>query len=479
MKNIEISPIMKTNKILTFFTVVLMVFAITSCVQDDDFSVPNSLGDEENERLETLLNKIDAGEVELKTISEVRNLFLNGAAQQIISEIAVKGYVSSSDETGNFYKEFFIQDSPTNPTAALKVVINQVDTYNQFNKGREVYIYLKDLYIGETNASTSFSQINVVTIGGKYDDFDGDILEITQNQKGLHVLRSTVTEVIEPVELNLSEITEAHVGMFVKLLDVQFPSSLQGQPYVDPTDDYDSQRLIESCSEANSFIMESSSFANFSDETLPTDGRGTISGIINSTYDGYDLVINLNTTEDVVMDQYRCDPVFEENFNSSTDGAVLDTTGWINYAEAGTALWMEDVYSGNGYARFTAYNSGESLNIGWLISPAIDLDAQDGEVLTFETEHSYPDLGHDPLEVLISTDFDGTEAGIASATWQSLTFDVSYIVDYDSWFTFTSSGPIDLSGYSGTAYIAFKYTGSDTANQNMTLDVDNVSIEVQ
>ena len=167
-----ILKIMKTSKLLNIALSVFALFAITACVQDDDFSIPNSLGNEENAKLNELLADTDAGTVQLKTIQEVKNLFVNGEAEQIVSEIAVKGYVTSSDETGNFYKELFIQDSPEDPTHALKVVLNQSDTYNQFNVGREVYIYLKDLYIGETNASTSGSQINVVTIGGQYDDFD-------------------------------------------------------------------------------------------------------------------------------------------------------------------------------------------------------------------------------------------------------------------------------------------------------------------
>jgi hypothetical protein len=295
---------MKTTKFLTLIFVLVATFAVTSCVQDDDYTVPSSLGNEENAGLVHLLNQIELGTVQLKTITEVRTLFDQYEAIQFESEIAVKGYVSSSDQTGNFYKEFFIQDDPTNPTATLKIVLNQVDTYNQFNMGREVFIYLKDLYIGETNTGD-----DVVTIGGQFDDFDNDILAITTNQIQDHLFRSDVTEMILPVELNVSEITESHIGMYVKLINVQFPINLTGQPYVDPTDDFDSQRSILSCDDSSVFPLESSSFANFSDITLPTDGKGSISGIINKTYNGYNLVINLNTIDDVEMNaSNRCDP---------------------------------------------------------------------------------------------------------------------------------------------------------------------------
>ncbi len=61
------------------------------------------------------------------SISEVKNLFVNGEVNEIESNLVVKGYVSSSDYTGNFYKEFYMQDEIENATAGIKVSINQVD----------------------------------------------------------------------------------------------------------------------------------------------------------------------------------------------------------------------------------------------------------------------------------------------------------------------------------------------------------------
>ena len=60
----------------------------------------------------------------------------------------------------------------------------------------------------------------------------------------------------------------------------------------------------------------------------------------------------------------------------------------------------EQVYGGNGYAEFSAYATNDSSNIGWLISPGIDMNAQEGEVLNFQTEYAYPDSGH-TIEVFI------------------------------------------------------------------------------
>ncbi|WP_299098397.1 DUF5689 domain-containing protein [uncultured Winogradskyella sp.] len=449
------------NKTIKLLLVLMASIAITSCVQDDDYDVPTSLGNEENEALNELLARVDNGqddEIQMKTITEVRALAVQYEAIEIASDIMVKGYVSSSDETGNFYKEFFIQDSPSDPTSTLKVVLNQADTYNQFNQGREVYIYLKDLVIGETNTGD-----DVITIGGKIDDFDNDVLAMTANQIPSHLFRSSVTETLTPVELNLSEITESHLGMYVKLIDVQFPVGLAGLPYVDPTDDYDSSRPIESCGESATFVMESSTFANFKDITLPTDGKGSIAGIINKTYDGYDLVLQLNTTDDVVMDGVRCDPLFVEAFET-------DFLTWTNYSVTGAQVWSPNTYGNPGKcAAMSGYAGSNQNNEDWLITPAIDLSSVGGAVLTFQTAMNYTGP---VLEVYMSTDYAGGNPN-DSGSWTPL----SATLSSGSW-NWTDSGEIDVSAAAGeNLYIAFKYTS--TTSGSATYEIDNVKVIAQ
>ena len=459
---------MKTINFKTFTAIIFVCFAMVACVQDDDFTVPSSVGSEENENLNALLQSIDQNTVQLVSVEYVKGLY-NGQVTLIESDIAVKGYVSSSDATGNFYKEFYIQDVPENPTAGIGVYLNQVDSYNQFNVGREVYINLKGLYVGE-NAS------EVITIGGSADGSRVGIINASQVQS--YIMRSAITETMVPLVVNASSVDDSHMGLLVTFEDMQFPLGLEGQSYVDPYDDYDTLHPLVSCLNGAEFFVETSSFASFNQEPLPTDGRGSITGLISKSYGGDDRVMMLNSTDDVLFNDARCDPVFEESFNSATDNTNLNIANWINYAEAGTELWTEQVYGGNGYAEFSAYATGESSNIGWLISPGIDMDAQDGEVLNFQTEYAYPDTGHYPLEVFVSTDFSGETSGIATATWEPLSVVIAHPDVTSEWFSWVDSGTVDLSSYTGTLYVAFKYTGSDTSNQNSTIHVENVIVSV-
>ena len=91
--------IMKTNKILAFFAIVTMVI-FSSCVQDDDFSIPNSLGEEENAGLQEILLGISDGSLTEISVSSLLSLY-TGQATLIESDIVVKGYVSSTDQPGH------------------------------------------------------------------------------------------------------------------------------------------------------------------------------------------------------------------------------------------------------------------------------------------------------------------------------------------------------------------------------------------
>ena len=75
------------------------------------------------------------------------------------------------------------------------------------------------------------------------------------------------------------------------------------------------------------------------------------------------------------------------------------------------------------------------------------------------------------MTAFISTDYDGTTGGIATATWTPLTFTTPSTDD-----VFVNSGNIDLSAYeSDNVRIAFKYTGSKSG-VTTTLQLDNIKI---
>ncbi len=429
-----------------------------SCVQDDDFSIPESLGLEENQDLTQLLDQINNGAVDLMTISQVKSFFVNGEVTLIESNIAVKGYVVSSDMTGNFYKEFYMQDEPENPTAGIKVVLNQVDSYNQFNIGREIYIKLQNLYIGETNSGDG-----VITIGGSINQYGDEVEEITENMAVSSILRSSNTFDIIPLSLNLSEINDSHIGIFVTAQNAQFSNFLSGLTYVDPYDDYDTQRDLESCVDSGSIKVETSAYASFQDNLLPTEGSGTLSAVVTRSYDGDDRVMMLNSTDDVTFSSSRCDPLFYDNFSGSLNN-------WHVKSVQGEQGWEITPYGNPApSAKMSGFSGGSNVNEDWLITTTIDLSSVTTASLTFQSVVRY---NGPSLTVHMSSDYNGGDP-TSDGNWTELS--VTLDTDADSWSSWTDSGNIDLSSVTGgNVYIAFKYVS--TTSGSATYEIDNVLV---
>jgi len=442
------------NKISIVSLILLFTF---SCVQDDDYSVPQSIGQEENQKLVQLLNEIEDGSADLMTISEVKNLFVNGEVNEIESNLVVKGYVSSSDFSGNFYKEFYMQDAIENPTAGIKVSINQVDSYNQFNVGREVYIKLQGLSIGETNSGDG-----VIAIGGGGNTAGDEISEISENRASDCILRSSNSFSLVPLALNLSDINDSHIGLYVSALSAQFSSGLEGLTYVDPDEDYDTQRDLESCVDSGTLKLETSAFSNFNDSMLPTEGSGTIMGIITRDYFGDNRVMMLNTKDDVNFDSSRCDPLFADDFSSNN----LDN--WTVVSVTGEQQWEITPYGNPApSAKISGYSGGSNANEDWLITSTIDISSLSTVTLNFQSVVRY---NGPSLEVYASSDYSGGDP-TSDGNWTQLS--VTLDTDSSSWSSWTDSGNIDLSSYAGgNVHIAFKYVSTSSASA--TYEIDNV-----
>lgn len=482
--------IMKAKSIfkIVIFMVVLGI-TVSSCVQDDDYSIPNV--DELNNPAAGLVANITIPQLKQMLTDHINNPGNTTNYMQIVSDVVVKGFVVSSDRNGNFFKELYIQDASSNATSAIRIELEINDLYTTFNPGREIFIRLKDLYIGLGDG-------DVVTIGDLDDDEVGRISENRAlTDTSLYpraIARSNNVETIVPNVMNFSDIGEAHIGMMVQVNGAQFASNLNGLPFVSPLDDFDTQRIMEACEcpgSATNFILETSTFAAFKNVIMPT-GAGSITAVVSREFDANNIVLVVNDYTDVafsdnVADRCASDGIdttgytnsFTEDFEGMSTGLSVSGNGWTNFIEAGSRDWEVDFStdSGNPSSRIAslgAFGSGEASNIAWLISPAINLDSQGVEVVTYETSNSFADNSN--LEVYISTDWDGNPANILTATWDNVT-GCANIVNDGQWFQDWIPGSISLESYSGTGYVAFRYVGGDAdSNFNGTYEIDNFNV---
>ena len=474
---------MKSNKFIIILLALIASISFTSCIEDADFTVPGSLGTEENENLTVLLDSIDKGFIELKSIKNLKNLYISGRDPlQITSNIVVKGYVISSDESGNFFREFYMQDNPENPTSGIKISINLTKINTKYNIGREVYIKLKGLYIGETNSGDG-----VTAIGGKIKLTDTRELDnVTVNQSENHFFRSKTTEIIVPKIVTLGGLNNPdNLCTYVKIENAFFAENLEGKAYIDPIEDFDTKRVLQSCEGIGlvQTFVETSSFADFANLALP-EGGGSLNAIVSRDFGGDFTVLVLNNTDEVDMDGTRCLPnvisdfqtiLLKEDFEATSGNIRI--AGWTNYSQEGTKFWRsyfdDDVFSRA--ANIGSFRSGNPSTITWLITKAIDLETTTEEYLSFDTSTSFADGSN--LEVLISSDWDGTESTITTANWVSLPARIAS--NNDDFASFINSTYVSLSNYSGTVHIAFKYTGNGDEDFDGTYELDNLIINAK
>ena len=123
------------------------------------------------------------------SIQQVKEMYTFGAPTVIDTDVIIEGYVVSSDKSGNIYKTLSIQDKPENPTAAIKIAIDQTDMYAKYNIGRKIFVNLKGLAIGN-----SFGSLQV----GKAKGTELD--RIPRLEVNKHITRSC--EVVEIIPKN-------------------------------------------------------------------------------------------------------------------------------------------------------------------------------------------------------------------------------------------------------------------------------------
>ncbi len=453
---------------------VLIILLNFACVQDNQFELPNTATEDP---------EINGTIIEIGVLQSI--LAQAQAAGQLDYTFAqdsdnyALGYVVSTDEAGNFFEELIVQDKPENPTAGIKVLIDENPLFTQFEFGRKVYIKLAGLTVGISNG--------VLAIGVGGSNF---INKISAPKLGETMLRSATVATIVPKELALADFSDAWENVFIRLTDVQFSRNLVlgERPLTfagEANDEFDGERLLESCL-GGGVIVSTSTFADFKGLLLPK-GQGVLDGIL--TRDFFDEFYTININEPVNIQfgdvSERCDPdflacttpsspesiLFTENFETYTSIEQLEAARWtVVNTSGGELIWDMGSFSGNNYAQITAFNSGEEEIATWLITPAIDMDQNTGQELSFALQASY-DNGS-ALSVLYATNFTDDPT---LANWSLLDVTVP-IGPADSFGDFVNVGPINISCLTGIVHFAFLYSGSESG-PSTRYHLDNVVLK--
>ena len=368
------------------------------------------------------------------TIKQLREMYDNGIVT-IDTHVYIKGIITLTPEFGNL-PDFvaYIQDS----TAGICLTVTGT---NSFAMNSEVRILCRELSFTDYNGLLQFGDIDIAT--------QTELLSLTPDPP-------------VPVSVTINELLEGkHQAEYVAVAGVQFKTS----------GTFSGEKILTDCDSEIEVYTRSN--ATFSSAAMPA-GNGTFRGVA-SVFNTIQLLLRDNAELDMTGSLCGIPSVtyLSQDFAGLTSDKLVSTiTGWFTCSQAGTVPWKGWYYSSNYFARITAFGSGQSSVITWMIAPQIDLGNAVNPYLRFESCDGY-DNGA-TLKLYVSENYTGS-ATPWTTTWTELAY-TRPPVTTGGYSVFVSSGKVDLSGYVGsTLYIAWVYSGG-VSSQTTTWEVDNVLV---
>ena len=243
-------------KTLRYFFYLLMVSLLVVSCDERDFDTPPMTGPVYNGPGANITIK------ELKAKSE----FATTTPVLIENDYIIKAYVGGNDESGNIYKQMYVQDE----AAGITLSVDKTGMYGAYKVGQLIYIHLKGLYMGQYGG--------VQQIGTLQED--GSIGRMSIDEFEQHVFRDKLPSLdnVNAIPLTINSTVDDYVGMLVKIENVTFVNA--GRGIFAPKDAGSAHNEDVRDVNGNSLTIRTSTYANFAGDTLP-EGPVTIYGILS------------------------------------------------------------------------------------------------------------------------------------------------------------------------------------------------------
>src|SRR5690606_3254000 len=124
----------------------------------------------------------------------------------------VAGIVTADDRAGNFYKRIVIQDS----SAAIAILLEGYNLYNDYPVGRRIYVHGKGLYLGYDGG--------LPVLGGAPTP-QLPLTAIPAVRIAEHLVKGSTGHNIVPDTFSLAQLADAQPALYNKLIavkDVEF-----------------------------------------------------------------------------------------------------------------------------------------------------------------------------------------------------------------------------------------------------------------
>lgn len=401
------------------------------------------------------------------TIAALKNLHTNGQIEQITEDKIIRGIVVADDRSGNFYKTIVIEDS----TSGISLSLDRYDLYTDYPIGRELFIKIKGLYLGDYN--------KLVQLGGGIDHTEATpaLAPIASKLFDQYIIRGSYSNIVDPLIVTVADLDDSYQNRLIQINNCQFAITDTAKTFAIAGQSSPSAMnyTLTTCY-GEKIILRNSNYADFAAFNLP-NGNGNIRAIY--TVYGTTKQLYIRDTTDTPFYNLRCDGgggniIFSQDFTDAPVGSNIHIAGWENLVETGNVKYTCANYQANNYAKISAYQTGYETVKTWLVTPLITLGNFSEKKFSFTNADGYDNGAM--LKVYLSTNYTG-DGKPWNYTWTALPANISHghSTGYGS---FISSGDMDISAYANI-YIAFVYEGADPSGgtkKTTTFQIDDILI---
>lgn len=462
---------MKNIYLKSVLLITVAIGMLSSCVNSDSYSVPeNTLVTQEL--------------VSTKTVAVI-NAAATVTPVKHTADDVIEAYVTSSDESGTFYKSISFQTIPTDGSAPIgfSVPINITTLYGKgFSPGRKVFIKLNGLYTAKVFGSLQIGSL-----------FEGSIGRISEFEWKNYLFPSATivpeSALVRTLPL-ATAYSDANQNTLVELDEVQFTDGSINRTYYDlDSGGGATNHLLVAITGGTNRIIRFSSFAAFTGNLVPT-GSGKIRGVLTKYNSDFQFIIRYES--DIKLSNTRVDsnpPIvgnniqylgaFTENFESYTTGSA--STGqnnfpkYINDPVVGSKFWRSRTATGdpNKYIEMSSFGTPAENNRSLFIVP-VNMTAANN--FSFQSRSGF--YNGETLKVYYSTNY-VPGGNITAATLVNITSNFTISTASSASAVFSNSGVYAIpASVTGNGFFIFEYIGSGLSSPLLTtnMQLDNITV---
>lgn len=286
----------------------------------------------------------------IKTLKET----YQGEPIVIEENLVIEGMITATDETQNFYKEIYLQDT----TSGIKININSTRLLELgFEVNRAVILNCKGLTLTQVNEELQLGY-----------SIEEEFNPIPEEQWYKYIYLQEYNLALEPFTLTLAELTPEDVGKWIELEALQF--TYPGISFVQ--NNSDTKHTVNDCF-GNIIEVNTRKNATFKDVITPGE-NGNLGGIL--TRDNNTYVLRIRNQNDVAeLTNNRCN---------------LEQTAQLTTINSLRAMVENEPYRINQNLKIKAIVISDSENGNFETTELIVQDNDAGIKILLNTPHELP-----------------------------------------------------------------------------------------